>query len=132
MANQLVNVDHLAEAIMQDLEIYAQNTVRDVVYAVNKIAKLAKEELEQTSPVGLTGGYSKSWAVRRHPHAGKHYHSKVVYAKAPQHGKTHLLERGHEAPDGSFVAARPHIQRVEEKAARLMLELLDKQLTKRR
>ena len=132
MANQLVNVDHLAEAIMQDLEIYAQNTVRDVEYAVNKVAKLAREELEQTSPVGLTEGYSKSWAVRRHPYAGMHYHSKVVYSKWPQHGKTHLLERGHEAPDGSFVAARPHIQRVEEKAQRWMPELLAKRLNDRR
>ena len=36
-----INVDRLAEAIMQDLEIYAQNTVQDVEYAVNKTAKLA-------------------------------------------------------------------------------------------
>lgn len=132
MASDRVNVDRLAETIMHDLEVYAQNTIEDVEYAVNQTAKLAREELQETSPVGPTGEYSKSWAVRRHPYAGKDYHSKVVYAKRPQHGKTHLLEKGHEAVDGSFVAARPHIARVEEKAQRWMYDLLAGRLNKRR
>lgn len=54
-ASERINVDHLAEAIMQDLEIFAQNTVQDVEYAVNKTAKLAVDELQDTSPVGPTG-----------------------------------------------------------------------------
>lgn len=117
---------------MQDLDVYAQNTVRDVEYAVNKVAKLAKEELEETSPVGHTGEYAKSWGIRRHPRSGKDYNAKVVYAKSPQHGKTHLLEKGHEAVDGSFVAARPHIKQVEEKAQRWMHDLLTARLSGRR
>lgn len=117
---------------MRDLEVYAQNTVRDVEYAVNKVAKLAKEELEETSPVGHTGEYSRSWGIRRHPRSGKDYNAKVVYAKSPQHGKTHLLEKGHEAVDGSFVAARPHIKQVEAKAQRWMHDLLIARLSGRR
>lgn len=132
MAKERINVDRLAETIMQDLTIYAQNTIADVEYAVNKVANLAKEELQETSPVGLTGEYSKSWAVRRHPYRGKDYNAKVVYSKAPHHGKTHLLEKGHEAVDGSYVAARPHIERVEEKAGQWMTDLLAQRLSKRR
>lgn len=131
MAADRINIDRVAETIMQDLEIYAQNTIADVEYAVNKTAKLAKEELQDTAPV-QTGAYSKSWAVRRHPYSGKDYNAKVVYAKAPQHGKTHLLEHPHAAPDGSLVAPRPHIKRVEEKAQRWMSDLLAKRLNERR
>lgn len=127
-----INVDQLAVAIMQDLEIYAQNTVRDVEYAVNKTAKLAQQELKETSPVGSTGEYAKSWAVRRHPGRGKDYHAKVVYSRGSQHGKTHLLEKGHRAVDGSFVAARPHIKQVEQKAQRWMYDLLTARLSGRR
>ena len=126
-----INIDRLAETIMHDLDIYAQNTIADVEYAVNKTAKLAKEELQETAPV-LTGAYSKSWAVRRHPYSGNDYNSKVVYARAPQHGKTHLLEKPHEAVDGSLVVPRPHIKKVEEKAQRWMSELLVKRLNNRR
>lgn len=132
MAKERINVDRLAETIMQDLTIYAQNTIADVEYAVNKVANLAKDELQETSPVGATGEYSKSWAVRRHPGRGKDYKAKVVYSKRPQHGKTHLLEKGHEAQDGSFVSARPHIEKVEEKAGQWMMDLLTQRLNKRR
>ena len=127
-----IDVDHLAEAIMQDLEIFAQNTVQDVEYAVNKTAKLAQQELKKTSPVGFTGEYAKSWAVRRHPGRGNDYHAMVVYSRGSQHGKTHLLEKGHSAVDGSFVAARPHIKQVEQKAQRWMYDLLTARLSGRR
>ncbi len=127
-----INVDRLADTIMQDLEIYAQNTVRDVEYSVNKVAKLATEELQETSPVGPTGEYAQSWGNKRWDGRGKDYRCKVVYSKKPHYGLTHLLEKGHEAVDGSFVAARPHIKQVEQKAQRWMYDLLTARLSGRR
>ena len=126
-----INIDRLAETIMQDLDIYAQNTIADVEYAVNKTANLAVDELQETSPV-RTGEYAQHWAHRRHPHRGKDYHAKVVYVKKPHYRLTHLLEKPHEAVDGSLVAPQPHIKRVEEKAQRWMSELLAKRLNNRR
>lgn len=131
MASQQINVDRLAETIMQDLEIYKNNTVRDVEYAVLKTAKLAVDELKETSPV-RTGEYALHWAHRRSPTRGKDYHSRIVYVKKPHYRLTHLLEREHDAVDGSVVAARPHIKRVEEKAQRWMYDILTAQMSKRR
>lgn len=131
MADQRINVDRLALTIMQDLEVYAQSTIADVEYAVKKVAKLAVDELEETSPV-RTGAYSQHWSHHLHPNRGKDYHSRVVYVKKPHYRLTHLLERPHKAVDGSLVAAKPHIARVEKKAQRWMLDLLAGRLNKRR
>lgn len=117
---------------MQNLEIFAQNTVQDVEYAVNKTAKLAVDELQDTSPVGPTGKYSQSWGSKRWDGRGKDYHSKVVFSKKPHYRLTHLLEKPHAAVDGSFVAARPHIKQVEQKAQRWMYDLLTARLSGRR
>ena len=127
-----INADQLAVAIMQDLEIYAQNTVRDVEYAVNKVAKLAEQELKDTSPVGPTGEYAKSWSNKKWTGRGKDYYARVAYSKAPHYRLTHLLEKPHRAVDGSFVAARPHIKQVEQKAQRWMYDLLTARLSGRR
>lgn len=50
----------------------------------------------------------------------------VVYSKKPEYRKTHLLEKGHDAVDGSFVEPRPHIAQAEEKAIRWLDDQLNK------
>lgn len=124
----VINVDQLANTIMQELEIYQQNTIEDVEYEVKLVAKEAAAELRETSPIGPTGEYAPSWSHRRSPDAGKDFMSMVVYSKKPQYRVTHLLEKGHEAVDGSWVAPRPHIAAVEEKAGRWMEERLTRRL----
>lgn len=119
-----INVDRIANEIMQELEIYMANTVEDVEAAVKLVARETAEELRETSPVGPTGYYAKSWSYRRSPDRGKDYMSMVVYNKKPNYGKAHLLENGHAAVDGSFVSARPHIKAAEEKAGKWMYEQL--------
>ena len=123
----VINVDKIATEIMLELEVYAANTVEAVEAAVQLVARETAAELRETSPVGPTGDYAKSWAHRRNPDKGKDYMSMVVYSKKPQYGKAHLLENGHAAVDGSFVSARPHIKAAEEKAG----EWLDEQLTRK-
>lgn len=123
-----INVDQLATSIMSELQTYVDNTLEDVQHAVKVVAKATAEELQETSPVGSTGDYAESWAYRRSPDSGKDFGDMVVYNKKPNYRKTHLLEKGHRAVDGSFVDARPHIEQAEEKA----LTWLDEQLNRTR
>lgn len=123
-----INVDTLAMEIMKNLEIYTGNTVEDVDYAVKVVAREAAAELRDTSPVGTTGDYSKSWSYKRSRDSGKDYMCMVVYSKKPDYAKTHLLEDGHYAVNESWVSARPHIRRVEEMSARWLEDMLTKNL----
>lgn len=125
-----INVDQLTNEIMKELDTYTANTVADVEYAVQLVARETAAELRETSPVGATGDYAKSWSYRRSPDRGKDYMSMVVYSKKPNYAKSHLLERGHDAVDGSFVAARPHIAAAEEKASEWLEEELTKKLSR--
>ena len=121
-----INVDQLATQIMAEVTTYVENTVEDVEHAVKVVAKATAEELRETSPVGATGEYAENWSYRRSPDKGKRFMDMVVYNKKPEYRKTHLLEKGHEAVDGSFVAARPHIAPAEEKASRWLDDMLNK------
>lgn len=124
----VINVDQLANEIMKELDIYQQNTIADVEYAVKLVAKETAAELQETSPIGPTGEYAPSWSHKRSTDAGKDYMSMVVYSKKPQYRVTHLLEKGHAAVNGKWVRARPHIAAAEEKAVRWMDEQLTKKL----
>lgn len=125
-----INVDQLATEIMGALTVYAENTVEDVEYAVKLVARETAAELQETSPVGTTGDYADSWSYRRSPDKGKDYMSMVVYNKKPNYRRTHLLEHGHAAVDGSWVDARPHIKKAEEKAGVWLEEQLTRKLTR--
>lgn len=122
-----INVDKLANEIMRNLEIYKANTIQDIGHVVKLVARETATELQETSPVGATGDYAPSWSYTRNKDKGKDFMDMVVYSKKPNYRKTHLLEFGHAAVDGSFVSARPHIKAAEEKAG----EWLDEQLTRK-
>lgn len=126
----VINVDQIANTIMRELEIYQQNVIEDVEYAVKLVARETAAELRETAPIGPTGEYAPSWSHRRSPDAGKDFMSMVVYSKKPQYRVTHLLEKGHEAVDGSWVNPRPHIAAAEEKAGEWMEDQLAKRLSR--
>lgn len=124
----VINVDQLAAEIMSVTEVYVANTVEDVKYAVDLVAREAVAELKETSPIGSTGDYADSWSHRIHPDKGKDYHCRVVYSKKPNYRLTHLLEKGHDTVNGTWVHPRQHIAQVEEKAGHWMEDMLTKRL----
>ena len=63
MAGSKVSIDSMADAIMKELNAYADTTADGVKTAVQKAAKTVKSEIQAGAPV-KTGAYEKSWAAK--------------------------------------------------------------------
>ena len=116
-------VDGLAKAIQKTLSEYEGVTVDNMKAAVDKVSKEAVRELKSSSP-NRTGAYAKSWAAKKARLTNKWAYQKTVYNKE-HYRLTHLLEKGHKvvgAKNGrTWVDARPHIEKVEQKAVETLV-----------
>ena len=112
------NVDGLAQAIQKTLAEYEGVTIESMKAAVDKASKEAVRELKSSSPK-RNGAYARSWTSKKKKLANKYAYEKTVYNKN-HYRLTHLLEKGHRvvgAKNGrTWVDARPHIEKVEQKA----------------
>ena len=95
-----INIDQLADAVMDVLEDYRDVTLDVMKGAVDKVAKETVAEIRSDIPaagIGGKGDYRKSWASKQDAGArGRYAYAKVVYVKAPHYRLTHLLEKGHD------------------------------------
>lgn len=95
-----INIDQLADAVMDVLEECRDVTLDAMKDAVDKVARETVAEIRSDIPaagIGGKGGYQKSWASKQDAESKKRYaYAKVVYAKAPHYRLTHLLEKGHD------------------------------------
>lgn len=124
-----INVSNLAKEVMQELEIYKQNTVENVESAVIETAKEAVAELKKKSPKGITKDYAKSWKYKRNKETKKAgRYSVIVYSKDPEYRLTHLLEYGHANRDGGRTEGNPHISTVEKNAKQVLQYKIQKKL----
>lgn len=116
-------VDGLAKAIQKTLAEYEGVTVESMKAAVDKASKESVRELKSSSP-NRTGAYAKSWAAKKARLTNKWAYQKTVYNKE-HYRLTHLLEKGHKvvgAKNGrTWVDARPHIEKVEQKAVETLV-----------
>lgn len=122
-----IHISQLSATIAQELNACQEDIAAEFDSVAESVVKDTVEQLRQTSPIGHTGKYAPSWAqkfVAKQPAAST---SRVVYSRKPQYAKTHLLEKGHAAVDGSWVRPRTHIAPVESRS----VDQLVKQLTKR-
>lgn len=122
-----IHISQFSATIAQELNVCQEDIINEFDAVAEAVAKDSVEQLRQTSPIGHTGKYAPSWAqklVAKQPAVSI---SRVVYSRKPQYAKTHLLEKGHAAVDGSWVRPRAHIASVESRA----VDQLVKQLTKR-
>ena len=105
-----VSIDHLAEAVMKELENYADTTTDGVKSAVRRAADTVKKGIEAGAPV-RTGKYAKSWATKT---TGENSHAlEITVHSRNRYQLAHLLEHGHAKRGGGRVAARPHIAAAE-------------------
>lgn len=118
-----IDVSGLADAVTDALEEYADAVMENAEEAAEEAAKDAVQELRGTSPK-KTGKYAKSWAQKK-TRDGK---GRVVYSRAPDYRKTHLLEKGHAKRGGGRVAAIPHIRPAEQNAIKEFEEKIRRKL----
>lgn len=121
MAN--VNIGNLANAIMKELEEYADTTADELKAAAKEIGKETAKELQKTSPKA-SEVYAKGWTSSVQSEKSNSI-SVIVHDKKYQ--ITHLLEKGHQNRNGGRTPAIVHIAPAEEEAA----DRLEKELMKR-
>lgn len=111
MAGSKVSIDGMADAIMKELNAYADTTADGIKTAVQKAAKTVKSEIQAGAPV-KTGAYKKSWAAKNTAESSNKLEI-TVYSRN-RYQLAHLLEHGHAKRGGGRVAAKPHIASAEQ------------------
>lgn len=112
-----VGIDHLADAVMEQLTEYSDLATEDMKKAVRKAGNTVKKEIQATAPTN-TGAYAKSWAVKN-TRESSHTLEVTVHSRN-RYQIAHLLEHGHAKRGGGRVAARPHIAAAEEHGIALL------------
>ena len=124
MANA-VNVDQLADVVMQGLYDYADAQSDMVKQCVKDVSKEVKKEISSNAPV-KSGAYKKSWAIKKVSETSNSLtmtvHSKNRYQIA------HLLEHGHAKRGGGRDAAIQHIAPAEHLGERLLQQKIERGL----
>ena len=106
-----VSIGNMADAIMKELNEYADTTADGVKAAVQKAAKTVKTEIQAGAPA-RTGAYKKSWATKNTAESSNKLEI-TVYSRN-RYQLAHLLEHGHAKRGGGRVRAIPHIAPAEQ------------------
>ena len=106
-----IQVEELADAVIKELDEYADITAENVKKAVKSAGMTVKEEISTNAPKD-TGVYAKSWRTKIVKETAD---ALTVTVYSPNRYQiAHLLEHGHAKRGGGRVAAKPHIAKAEE------------------
>ena len=111
MADQVVDIGHLADAVMGGLREYADLATDSMKAAVTKAGKTVRKEIMAGAPRN-TGAYAKSWRTRK-TRESSHVLEVTVYSPK-RYMLAHLVEKGHAKRGGGRVAGKPHIAPAEQ------------------
>ena len=106
-----VAIGGLANAVMKELNDYAQAATEDVKKAVKNAGTAVRKDIQANAPAD-TGAYAKSWSVKNVSETS-HSLEVVVYSRN-RYQMAHLLEFGHAKRGGGRVPGRAHIAPAEE------------------
>ena len=120
----MAKVNEIGRAVEKVLAEYKDATVETMKKAIDKTSKQAVRDLKADSPK-RTGAYAKSWASKVDKKTSVLAYEKIVFNKK-HYRLTHLLEKGHRKVNGGFVAARPHIAKVEQDAVKTLVKEIEK------
>lgn len=114
---QKISIGELADTIMESLEEFNELATEEMEKIAKKVAKEGTKKLKATSPRGKGSGgrkghYADGWSVKYIQEGANKFSFVVHNNKKP--GLTHLLENGHQLPQGGRAKAYPHIKEVEE------------------
>ena len=126
--SRTVSIGEMADAIMEDLQEYADAAAMDVKAAVRKSANTVKRQIGEKAPVGKTGRYAKSWRVKTTEENSQKLIQTVHSPK--RYMLAHLLEKGHAKRNGGRTRAIPHIASAEQAGAEQLETLIRRALEK--
>lgn len=121
-----IDIDDLADEIMEGLMEYADLATDTVKKAVKKAGNTVKKEIQATAPSD-TGKYKKSFKVTKRKETSNAL--EVTVHSKDRYQLTHLLEKGHAKRGGGRVSAIPHIAPAEEKGIRKLKEEIERGLS---
>ena len=114
MSNRKVQIDGLADAVMEGLMEYNDLAADSVKKAVKKAGTTVRDEIRSTAPE-RTGHYAKSWTSKTTEETATSM--QVTVYSPSRYMLAHLLEHGHAKRGGGRVRAIPHIAPAEEVGA---------------
>lgn len=126
--SRTVSIGEMADAIMEDLQEYADAAAIDVKAAVRKSANTVKRQIGEKAPVGKTGRYAKSWRVKTTEENSQKLIQTVHSPK--RYMLAHLLEKGHAKRNGGRTRAIPHIAPAEQAGVEQLESLIRRALEK--
>ena len=115
----------LADAVIGELDRYAEATMGEVKEAVRETAESVRGDIEEHAP-RRTGAYARSWSAAVEKETGTEF--EMAVHSTDRYQLTHLLEFGHAKRGGGRVAAIPHIAPARERGERKLSEELEREI----
>lgn len=123
--SRTVSIDEMDNAIMEELEKYADLAADELKAAVKETAASVRKDIQAGAPVD-TGKYKKSWSVKNVREDSESI--ELVVHSRNRYQIAHLLEHGHAKRGGGRVAAKPHIASAEQRGNEKLVQTIDKDL----
>ena len=123
--SRTVSIDEMDNAIMEELEKYADLAADELKAAVKETAASVRKDIQAGAPVD-TGKYKKSWSVKNVREDSESI--ELVVHSRNRYQIAHLLEHGHAKRGGGRVAAKPHIASAEQRGNEKLVQTIEQKL----
>lgn len=123
--SRTVSIDEMDNAIMEELEKYADLAADELKAAVKETAASVRKDIQASAPVD-TGKYKKSWSVKNVREDSESI--ELVVHSRNRYQIAHLLEHGHAKRGGGRVAAKPHIASAEQRGNVKLVQTIEQKL----
>ena len=123
--SRTVSIDEMDNAIMEELEKYADLAADELKAAVKETAASVRKDIQTGAPVD-TGKYKKSWSVKNVREDSESI--ELVVHSRNRYQIAHLLEHGHAKRGGGRVAAKPHIASAEQRGKEKLVQTIEQKL----
>lgn len=120
-----VNINNMADVIMQGLTEYAELATDDMKEAVRNASTTVRKQIKENAPED-TGKYAKSWTAKKVRETSQTL-TMVVHSKN-RYQLAHLLEFGHAKRNGGRVNGKAHIAPAEQLGIKQLQQEIERAL----
>ena len=120
-----VNINNMADVIMQGLTEYAELATDDMKEAVRNASTTVRKQIKEHAPED-TGKYAKSWTAKKVRETSQTL-TMVVHSKN-RYQLAHLLEFGHAKRNGGRVNGKAHIAPAEQLGIKQLQQEIERAL----